>query len=73
MTLQIIVNYSKSDIVIRWWTWADSNRLPRRCERRALPIELQARTPGGWCEGSALPAKLWAQMPSPGIEPGSIP
>jgi hypothetical protein len=30
----------------RWWTWPDSNRPPRRCDRRALPIELTAR--GAW-------------------------
>lgn len=24
------------------WTWRGSNPLPRRCERRALPVELQA-------------------------------
>src|SRR3954462_2506482 len=24
-----------------WWSWSGSNRRPRRCERRALPTELQ--------------------------------
>ena len=28
---------------IDWWTWGDSNPLPLRCERSALPNELQAR------------------------------
>ena len=27
----------------KWWTWRDSNSLPLRCERSALPDELQAR------------------------------
>ena len=27
----------------KWWTWRDSNSLPLRCERSALPGELQAR------------------------------
>lgn len=31
------------------WTWRGSNPLPRRCGRRALPVELQARTSHtGW-------------------------
>ncbi len=29
-----------------WWTWAVSNRLPPRCRRGALPVELQARIQG---------------------------
>ena len=28
----------------RWWTWPDSNRRPPRCERDALPTELQAQS-----------------------------
>ena len=27
-----------------WWTWPDSNRRPPRCERDALPTELQAQS-----------------------------
>lgn len=27
----------------KWWTWSDSNRLPPRCKRGALPDELQAQ------------------------------
>ena len=29
-------------ISLSWWTVGDSNPRPRRCERRALPIELTA-------------------------------
>ena len=27
----------------RWWSWTGSNRRPRACKARALPIELQPR------------------------------
>lgn len=50
-----------------WWTWPDSNRLPRPCKGRVLPGELQAhimanRSGGGG--GKNLPAEISLWLPT---------